>query len=382
MGKHHALIEFIREAFGTPAEFIPLHEPRFYGKEKEYVTNAIDSTFVSSIGEYVNRFESMMCELTGAKYAIATTNGTAALHMCLLIAGVQPGDEVITQSLSFIATSNAITYCQAKPIFLDVDRASLGLSVSSVRNFLDKETEQRNNRCINRRTGKVVRAVVPMHTFGHPMCIDELVELCKKHNVSVVEDAAESIGSSYKGKHTGTFGQCGAFSFNGNKTLTSGGGGVILTNEKELAVKAKHWTTTAKIPHSWEYTHDAVGYNYRMPNLNAALACAQLEQLPDFLKRKRELASEYIKFGQGTNLNFVEEPMASQSNYWLIALCLKTRTERDSVLTELNNAGVMCRPIWTLLHKMSMYGDCYIDDQTNAQWLEDRIVNVPSSVRI
>jgi len=382
MNRQLNLINFIRNTFESPNDFIPLHEPRFMGNEKKYVMDAIDSTFVSSVGEYVNRFEAMMCELTGAKYAIATSNGTSALHMCLLLAGVKDGDEVITQSLSFVATSNAISYCRAAPIFLDVDKETLGLSISSLRDFLENHTNQVGGKCVNRATKKVIRAVVPMHTFGHPVKIDEMVELCNQHQLEVVEDAAESIGSYYKGKHTGTFGQSAAFSFNGNKTLTSGGGGAIVTNDKHLAQKAKHWTTTAKIPHAWEYTHDAIGYNYRMPNLNAALACAQLEQLPSFLGKKRVLANEYIDFGKENGLNFVEEPLNATSNYWLNALCLGSRKERDETLAYLNEAGVMCRPIWTLLHKMPMYADCYVDDQVRAQWLEDRIVNVPSSVRI
>ncbi|UXX80607.1 LegC family aminotransferase [Reichenbachiella carrageenanivorans] len=382
MEKYQALIGFIRKSFSSTEEFISLHEPRFIGNERKYVMNAIDSTFVSSVGEYVNRFEEMICSLTGAKYAVATTNGTAALHMCLLLAGVQQEDEVITQSLSFIATSNAISYCGAKPVFLDVDRDTMGLSVKSVKTFLENQTLQKGDLCINKRTGKVVRAVVPMHTFGHPIRIDELVSLCNRHNIVVVEDAAESIGSYYKGKHTGTFGQSAAFSFNGNKTLTCGGGGVIITNDQSLANKAKHWTTTAKISHPWEYTHDAIGYNYRMPNLNAAMACAQLEQLPMFLENKRQLAKDYIAFGLKNDLNIVLEPSNAISNYWLNALCLSDRDERDLFLAKLNEAGVMCRPIWTLLHKMFMFSGCYVDEQTNAQWLEDRIVNVPSSVKI
>ena len=382
MDKYEKLIQFIRLEFNEADKFIPLHEPRFVGNEKKYVMDAIDSTFVSSVGAYVNRFEKMICEITGAKYAIATSNGTSALHIALLLAGVQKEDEVITQGLSFIATANAISYCGATPVFLDVDKTTLGLSIESVKEFLTKNTKQHNNKCINKLTGRVIQAIVPMHTFGHAVQLDELIELCNQYNISVVEDAAESLGSYYKGKHTGTFGLAGAISFNGNKTLTSGGGGVIVTNDEELAKRAKHLTTTAKVPHPYEYTHDAIGYNYRMPNLNAALACAQLEQLDNFVKNKRDLAKKYIEFGKRTELNFIIEPINSTSNYWLNALCLSNRTERDEFLKVLNDKGVMCRPIWTLLYKMPMFKECYRDEQTNAQWFEDRIVNLPSSVRI
>ncbi len=380
MGKYEKLIKFIRLEFNEPKAFIPLHEPRFVGNEKKYVMDAIDSTFVSSVGEYVNRFEAMICDITGSKYAIATSSGTSALHISLLLAGVQREDEVITQALSFIATANAISYCGANPIFLDVDKNTLGLSVIAVKLFLETHTKQVDNKCINKLTGKTIKAVVPMHTFGHPTEIEDLIFLCKKHHIAVVEDAAESLGSYYKGKHTGTFGIAGAISFNGNKTLTNGGGGVIITNDDQLAKRAKHLTTTAKVPHSYEYTHDEIGYNYRMPNLNAALACAQLEQLDKFVKNKRSLANKYIQFGKENDLNFINEPIDSTSNYWLNALCLKDREERDEILINLNKKGIMCRPIWTLLYKMPMFDDCYKDNQINAQWLEDRIVNLPSSV--
>lgn len=381
MSNFKHFIDFIRDQFPNNT-YIPLHEPRFIGNDRKYVLDAIDSTFVSSVGQYVDRFEKMMCEITGARYAVAVVNGTAALHVALLLTGVEREDEVITQGLSFIATVNAITYCGASPIFLDVDKQSMGLSVESVRKFLEKNTRQENGNCINVNTGKRIKAVVPMHTFGHPMQIDDMVSLCSAHSIPVIEDAAESLGSYYKGQHTGTFGRLGAFSFNGNKTVTCGGGGAIVTNNKELAVKAKHITTTAKIPHSWEYVHDSIGFNYRMPNLNAALACAQLENLENFVASKRNLAKLYAEFCKSYNLDFVMEQNECKSNYWLNAIRLTDRNERNSCLQELNDSGVMCRPIWTLLFKMPMFAQCYRDEQENAQWLEDRVVNFPSSVRV
>lgn len=380
MKKYTPLINFIRKLYKEPTKFIPLHEPRFVGNERKYVMDAIDSTFVSSVGEYVNRFEALMCRYTGANYAVATVNGTSALHMALLLAGVQRDEEVITQALSFIATANAISYCGASPVFLDVDQDTMGLSVESVRKFLLEHTKQVDGQCINKISGKRIAAVVPMHTFGHPVRIEELVALCTVHNVPIVEDAAESLGSYYKGQHTGTFGLLGAFSFNGNKTVTCGGGGAIVTNDEEIAKKAKHLTTTAKVPHAWEFTHDAVGYNYRMPNLNAAMACAQLEQLDSFVLKKRKLANEYDRFCIENDIQFMLEPLNTKSNYWLNALCLSDRGERDMVLKYLNDHAIMCRPIWTLLNKMPMYAHCYAEQQENAQWLEDRIVNLPSSV--
>jgi len=381
MNKYLKLIDFIRAIFSTPSEFIPLHEPRFRGNEKKYLLDAIDSTFVSSVGEYVDRFEKMICDITGAKYAVATVNGTAALHSCLLVAGVKPGDEVITQALSFIATVNAISYCGASPVFIDVDKDTLGLSAEKVGVFLSKNTIQVDGECVNTITGKRISAVVPMHTFGHPVKVDELVRVCAKYNIPVVEDAAESLGSYYKGKHTGTFGKVSAFSFNGNKTITSGGGGVLVTDDEELAKKAKHLTTTAKEPHKWGYIHDEIGYNYRMPNLNASLVCAQLELLDSYVANKRELSNLYIEFAKENGLSFIEEPSSSKSNYWLNSLCLENKDDRDEVLEVLNNNGIMCRPVWKLLFKMPMYSDCYRDEQKNAQWFEDRIVNLPSSVR-
>lgn len=377
--KFKALSKFIRKRFNERKAFIPLHEPRFIGNERKYVLDAIDSTFVSSVGEYVKRFEDMMCSYTGAKYTVATVNGTSALHIALLLAGVQRDEEVITQALSFIATANAISYCGTSPVFLDVDKDTMGLSVESVQLFLQGNTKQIDGQCINKLTGKRIAAVVPMHTFGHPMRIAELVALCSEYNIPVVEDAAESLGSYYKGQHTGTFGKLGAFSFNGNKIVTCGGGGAIVTNDEDIAKKAKHLTTTAKVPHAWEFTHNAVGYNYRMPNLNAAVACAQLEQLDFFVEKKRELAYMYHQFCKENDIQCMLEPSNTESNYWLNALCLSDKLERDELLKFMNDNGIMCRPIWTLLNKMTMYAHCYADRQENAQWFEDRIVNIPSS---
>ena len=283
---YESLIKHIRHLFNTPTEFIPLHEPRFIGNEKKYVMDAIDSTFVSSVGKYVDQFEEMMCEITGAKYAIAIVNGTNAIHLSMVLAGVEPGDEVITQSLTFIATANAISYCQATSHFVDVDKETMGLSPTLLDAHLQEISEMRNGECFNKNTNKRIKACVPMHTFGLPLYIDGLVKVCDKYNITLIEDAAESLGSYYKGQHTGTFGKLGTFSFNGNKTVTSGGGGAIITDDEELAKRAKYLSTQAKIPHKWEYKHDAIGYNYRMPNLNAALACAQLEQLDFYIKNK------------------------------------------------------------------------------------------------
>jgi aminotransferase in exopolysaccharide biosynthesis len=375
-------IQFIRTQFNT-SEFIPLHEPRFAGMEKEYLLDCIDSTFVSSVGAYVDRFEAKLAEYTGAKYAVVTVNGTAALHVALKLAGVQAGDEVITQPLTFIATANAISYCGATPCFIDVDRDTLGLSPSDLRIFLETQTidNGKTGRRINRTTRRPVAACVPMHTFGHPCRIDEIVAICNEYGLAVVEDAAESLGSFYKGKHTGTFGKMGVFSFNGNKTITCGGGGAIVTDDESLARRAKHITTTAKVPHRWEFVHDEIGYNYRMPNLNAALACAQLEQADGFLDKKRELAEAYQAYFPTVGMSFVTEPEHARSNYWLNALILSGREARDSFLKETNDAGVMTRPVWRLMNELEMFKDCPRGPLDNAKWLEERVVNIPSSVR-
>ena len=375
-------VKFIREQFEVPIEFIPLHEPRFIGKEREYVMDAIDSTFVSSVGKYVDKFEEIVSKKSGARYAIATSNGTSALHIALLMAGVQPNDEVITQPLTFVATGNAISYANARCVFLDVDIDTMGLSPSKLKIFLEANAELRDGVAYNKKTNAKLAACMPMHTFGFPCRIDEIVTICNKFNIPVVEDAAESLGSLYKGKYTGTFGKLGVYSFNGNKTITSGGGGVIITDDEKLAKLAKHITTTAKVAHPWEYEHDMIGYNYRMPNLNAALACAQLEQLDSFINNKRELALIYEDFFKEKSIKFVLENSDSHSNYWLMTIILKDLEERNDFLKFTNNHKVMTRPIWKLMNKLDMFKDCQVEDITNAEWLEERVVNITSSVRV
>lgn len=379
--KHQDIIDFVRGLYQT-SEFIPLHEPKFFGNEKAYVIDCIDSTFVSSVGKYVDRFEQMMADYTGAKYAVATVNGTAALHIALKLVGVNQGDEVITQPLSFVATCNAISYCGAKPVFVDVDRDTLGMSPSSLNSFLATNTTQTSAGCINKTTGRKISAVVPMHTFGLPCRIDEIASVCTEFGIPLIEDAAESLGSYYQGQHTGTFGKLAAFSFNGNKTITTGGGGMIITNDEALARRAKHITTTAKQPHSYEFIHDEIGYNYRLPNINAALGCAQMESLPRLLESKRAIASAYAEFFSASNVAFVVEPAQASSNYWLNALILEDRPTRDVFLKELNDAGVMSRPVWRLMNELTMFSGCQASDLTNAKWLEERVVNIPSSARV
>jgi len=375
------IIDFIKSLY--PEEIpVPLHAPRFVGREKEYVVDAIGSTFVSSVGEYVDRFEEMICRITGTAFAVATVNGTCALHIALNLAGVQPGDEVITQPLSFVATANTISYCGAKPIFLDVSRKTLGLDPTALKEFLKSNTQTTNQGCYNKATGKRIAACAPMHTFGHPCQIDSIAGICEHYNIALIEDAAESFGSFYNGRHTGTFGLFGVYSFNGNKTVTCGGGGAIVTNDETFAKKAKHITTTAKVQHPYEYIHDAIGYNYRLPNLNAALACAQLEQLDFFLENKRELAKIYQDFFGLLDIPFVCEPDYARSSFWLNAIILLDRKTRDEFLKATNEAKVMTRPVWKLLNQLEMYQDCQTDALINAKWLEDRVVNIPSSVRI
>ncbi|MGE4294598.1 MAG: LegC family aminotransferase [Campylobacterales bacterium] len=375
-------IDFIRQLYGQPEGFIALHEPRFVGNEKAYVADAIDSTFVSSVGKYVDRFEQMVADYTGAKYAIATVNGTAALHVALRLAGVKAGDEVITQPLTFVATCNAIAYAGATPHFTDVDLDTLGLSPQKLHERLEQIGQKTPEGCINKTTGKRIAACVPMHAFGHPARIDEIAALCAEWGIALVEDAAESLGSFYKERHTGTFGLLGTLSFNGNKTITTGGGGMILTDDEALAKAAKHLTTTAKVPHPYEYMHDTVGYNYRLPNLNAALGCAQMEQLDRLLQSKRELASEYGQFFQEGFARFVKEPENSRSNYWLNAIILPDAGTQRSFLEETNQAGAMTRPIWRLMNRLEMYRHSPAGNLDNAIWLEERVVNIPSSARL
>lgn len=380
MEKFQKVNEFIREIYKTQNKFIPLHEPRFIGNEKKYLIECIDSTFVSSVGKFVDKFEEMTQEYTGAKSAVVVVNGTNALHLALQLVGVTEKDEVLTQPLTFIATTNAISYTGASPVFIDVDKNTMGLSSEALESFLEKEVEFKNNETFNKKSGKRIKACVPMHTFGHPCKIDKIVNLCKKYNIEVIEDAAESLGSFYKGKHTGTYGKIGVLSYNGNKTITTGGGGMLLFNDINLAKRAKHITTQAKIPHKWEYKHDFVGYNYRMPNVNAAIGVAQMESLDLFLNKKRELAVAYNDFFKNEAIDFISEPQNCKSNYWLNAVILNNRKERDEFLNYTNSNGVMTRPIWELMNRMEMFKKYQVGNIKNAEWLADRVVNIPSSV--
>lgn len=375
----NALVQFIREQYRSD-DFIPLHAPIFAGHERAYVVDTIESTFVSSVGAFVDRFERDMAAYTGSPRAVATVNGTAALHIALKLAGVLPGELVVTQPLTFVATCNAIAYCSAEPLFIDVDRHTLGLSPTAMDAWLTEHAEVGDDGlCRTRADGKVIRACVPMHTFGHPADLDGLVSVCARWQIVLVEDAAESLGSFYKGRHTGTFGALGTLSFNGNKIITTGGGGMILANEA-LGTHAKHLTTTAKKPHPYEYVHDEVGYNYRLPNLNAALGCAQLEQLEAFIANKRELAARYAEHFQGSDLKFFTEPADCRSNYWLNAVICEGHEQRDALLKATNDCGVMTRPIWALMNHLPIYAHCRKGDLSNAEWLEARVVNLPSSV--
>jgi len=376
------LVNFAKNLYGTN-EFIPLHAPTFKKRDREYVLDAIDSTFVSSVGEYVNRFERDLAAYTGAARAIATVNGTTALQSALKLVGVQWKDEVITQALTFVATANAIAHLGASPVFLDVDRDTMGLSPEALDTFLKENAILKDNGAYNKVTGQRIAAIVPMHTFGHPCRIEKIVKIAKTWNIPVVEDAAESIGSKSGGKHCGTFGDLGVLSFNGNKTITCGGGGAILTNDEKLADRAKHLTTTAKVPHPWEFEHDEIAYNYRLPNLNAALACAQLERLPGIVREKRVLAHSYKDFFKDKQWAiFMEEPAGTQSNYWLCTIALNDISSRNAFLEATNAAGVMTRPAWKLMSELSMYSSCQTGLLENAKWFRDRIVNLPSGVRI
>jgi perosamine synthetase len=371
-------IDFVKEIYGDN-KVIPLHEPLFIGNEKQYLNDCIDSTFVSSIGKYVDQFERNIAKYIGVNYAVATSNGTSALHVALLVSGVMPGDEVITQPLSFIATCNAINYCGASPVFIDTDYDTMGLSPIALQEFLENNCNVENQKCINKKTNKVIRTCLPMHTFGHPCKIKKIKNICEKFHLNLVEDAAESLGSTYDGKHTGTYGSLGIISFNGNKIITGGGGGVILTNNKDLAKQAKHITTTARVPHQWEYRHDMIGYNYRMPNINAALLCAQLENLDTLLLSKRDTAMKYQDFIRDKPYNFFEEPAFCESNYWLNSIRFKDQKERDLFLKETNKNGVSTRPIWSMINKFNMFDSCQSGDLSNSELLERQVVNIPSS---
>ena len=382
MSDYARVVDFIHEMYGS-LEFVPLSVPKFIGNEKKYLNECIDTTFVSSVGKFVDRFEEEMARYTGAKKAVVCVSGTNALHMSLLLVGVERDDEVLTQALTFVATCNALSYIGAHPVFIDVDRETMGLSPQALRVWLEKNAKLKNGVCHNKRTGRRVKACVPMHTFGHPVKLDELVDVCREWHIELVEDAAESIGSLYKGRHTGIFGKVGAISFNGNKTITTGGGGMMLFQDEEMGKLAKHITTQAKVPHRWEFCHDHIGYNYRMPNINAALGCAQLEHLDEFVANKRALALEYEKFfAEVEDIEFFKEPADSKSNYWLQAVILPNKESQLAFLEYTNDNGVMTRPIWELMNRLPMFGHCQNDGLENTIWFADRVVNIPSSVRL
>lgn len=380
--EYKKITDFIHDLYGG-GDFIPLAVPVFIGNEKKYLIECIDTTFVSSVGKFVDKFEEDTAKYTGCKRAVVCVSGTNALHMSLMLAGVERDDEVLTQALTFIATCNALSYIGAHPVFIDVDKDTMGLSPIAVREWLAKNSEQKNGKCYNKQTGRRVKACVPMHTFGHPVHLDELVEVLQEYHIELVEDAAESIGSFYKGKHTGTFGKVGALSFNGNKTITTGGGGMMLFNDEELGAYAKHITTQAKIPHRWEFCHDHIGYNYRMPNINAALGCAQLEHIEEYVASKRETAKTYEEFFKDIpEIEFFVDTPDTRSNYWLNVVILKDKEAQLNFLEYTNDNGVMTRPIWELMNRLPMFEKCENDGLKNTIWFADRVVNIPSSVRI
>ena len=401
MAEYKKITDFIHNLYGEQ-DFVPLAVPVFIGNEKKYLNECIDTTFVSSVGKFVDRFEEDMAKYTGAKRAVVCVSGTNALHMSLLLVGVKRDDEVLTQALTFIATENALSYIGAYPVFLDVDRSTMGFSPDAMKDWLQKNAEVRKNTritelnksydfayqedelaCYNKNTGRRIQACVPMHTFGHPVRIEEIAAVCSEWHIELVEDAAESIGSLYKGKHTGTFGKVGALSFNGNKTITTGGGGMMLFNDEKLGAFAKHITNQAKIPHRWEFRHDHIGYNYRMPNINAALGCAQLEHIEEYVASKRETAKAYEEFFKNVDgIEFFTEPENTRSNYWLNVVILKDREAQQDFLQYTNDNGVMTRPIWELMNRLPMFENCENDGLKNTIWFADRVVNIPSSVKI
>ncbi len=377
------IIDAVRSVVGPGP--VALHEPRFAGNEWAYLKECLDSTYVSSVGKFVDRFEADLARYTGAKHAVAVVNGTAALQVALRLAGVRPGDEVLIPALTFAATANAVAYCGAVPHFVDSEERTLGVAPRELRGYLEATTDIRSDQCVNRTTSRVIRALVPMHTFGHPVDIEGVLAVARDFHLGLIEDAAEALGSTVEGRHTGTFGLMGTLSFNGNKTITTGGGGAILINDPELAKRAKHLTTTAKVPHRWEYRHDEIGYNYRLPNINAALGCAQLEQLPDFLKAKRRLFERYrAAFSEVSGVRIVAEPKGCRSNYWLQVLLLDESAEdqRDDVLEATNDAGLMTRPAWILMHRLEPYRTCPSMDLSGAESLERRLINLPSSAHL
>ena len=378
---YQKIVDYIKDLYGQ--DFVPLSVPQFIGNEKKYLNECIDTTFVSSVGKFVDRFEDDMAAYTSAKRAVVCVSGTNALHMALMLAGVERDDEVLTQALTFIATCNAISYIGAHPVFIDVDKQTMGLSPDAVKAWLTTHAEVRNGHCYNKQTGRRVKACVPMHTFGHPVRIEELAVICAEWHLELVEDAAESIGSKYKGKHTGLFGKVGVLSFNGNKTITTGGGGMLLFNDEELGTLAKHLTTQAKVPHRWEFRHDHIGYNYRMPNINAALGCAQLEHVDEYVADKRATAAAYAEyFKQVDDIQFFSEPENCFSNYWLNAVILKDHEAQQAFLQYTNDHGVMTRPIWELMSRLPMFEHCQHDELENTIFFADRVVNIPSSVRL
>lgn len=379
-GVPERVLATLRTVLAGQATPIALHEPRFDGRELEYVSDCVTSGWVSSVGAYVDRFERELAAYAGARHAVAAVNGTAALHMCLLLSGVEPGDEVLVPALSFVATANAVRYCHAEPHFVEIEDRSLGIDPVALRRHLETVGERRGGALYNRHSGRRLRALVPMHAFGHPVDLDGLLAVAADFGLALVEDAAESLGSRYHGRHTGAIAPLGALSFNGNKLLTTGGGGAILTDDPALAERAKHLTTTAKQPHRWAFVHDEVGYNYRMPNLNAALGCAQLERLPELVARKRRLAAAYAAaFAGEAGIRFLSEPAGCESNYWLNAILLDDPAQRDAVLERTNASGYMTRPVWTLLCDLPMYRESPRMDLPVARRVEATLVNLPSS---
>lgn len=379
------IVNTIKSVFNTNSKVVGLHEPFFEGNEWNYVKECIDTRWVSSVGKYVDQFEEKLAEFTGVKRAIAVSNGTSALHICLKLVGVEQNDEVLIPALTFIATANAVSYCGAVPHFMDSEMTTLGLDAKKLQQYLGEIAEIKNGQCHNKKTGRRIKAVVPMHAFGHSVDLDALVVVCEKFKIELVEDAAESMGSYYKGKHTGNWGKVSAVSFNGNKVITTGGGGAILTNDIEIGKMAKHLTTQAKLPHKWEFKHDMIGYNYRMPNINAALGCAQLEQLPQFLEKKRNLATRYQQaFQDVEGITFLVEPEFSRSNYWLNAILLKPECadRRDELLTATHENGILSRPVWNLMYTLPMFKDCPKMDCKIAESISSRLINIPSSVNL
>ena len=364
---------------------VKLHEPTFEGNESRYLQDCIESTYVSSVGKYVDQFEIELAKFTGAKHAISLVNGTAALHLALKLAGTMPGDEVLVQGFTFVATANAVSYCGATAHFVDIESENLGIDPNKLAEYLKEISTTSNGLTVNTKTGKTIKALIVMHTFGHPSKIDELNEVAKRFNLVLLEDAAESIGSYYKGRHTGTFGAMGTLSFNGNKTITTGGGGAILTNDSELAKHAKHLSTTAKIPDRWAFKHDEIGYNYRMPNINAAIGCAQLEDLPSKLELKRSLFDKYKNEFMGLEeVALMEEPADCQSNYWLQTLKLRSHNliTRDEILDKLNSSGYMSRPGWDLINSLQPYKSNPSMDLEYSEKAINSILNIPSSSKL